>query len=102
MIRWSLAAAILASLLSAGAQADTLRVERSVAAAPPNAPEGVLRPVRGMSQNRVRAQFGEPLQVVGPVGEPPITRWEYPGFTVVFEHQHVVHSVVHRDRRGSP
>ena len=28
------------------------------------------------------------------VGKPPISRWEYPGFVVYFEHDHVIHSVV--------
>jgi len=28
------------------------------------------------------------------VGKPPISRWEYPGFVVYFEHEHVIHSVV--------
>jgi hypothetical protein len=27
------------------------------------------------------------------VGDPPITRWEYPGFVVYFEHHLVVHTV---------
>jgi hypothetical protein len=28
------------------------------------------------------------------VGKPPISRWEYPGFIVYFESDHVIHSVV--------
>jgi hypothetical protein len=28
------------------------------------------------------------------VGRPPISRWEYPGFIVYFEHEHVIHAVV--------
>ena len=72
-----------------------------MAYAPPNSPDGVLRPERGARQDKVRAQFGEPLRIVGPVGDPPITRWEYDRFTVVFEHQYVLHSVVHREQRPS-
>jgi hypothetical protein len=45
---------------------------------------------------QVSAQFGEPTSVKEAVGEPPITRWIYPGYTVYFEHQHVVNVVVHR------
>ena len=26
---------------------------------------------------------------------PPITRWDYEGFSVYFEHQHVIHAVAH-------
>lgn len=69
---------------------------RSVADTPPNSPEGVVRPKRGMSMDRVRQQFGEPQQRLGPVGEPPITRWVFDRFTVYFEHRYVIHSVVHR------
>ena len=28
-----------------------------------------------------------------PSGKPPITRWDYDGFSVYFEHQHVIHAV---------
>jgi hypothetical protein len=52
------------------------------------------RPRRGITMANVEAQFGAPTERVPAVGEPPITRWEYPGFTVVFEHDKVLHSVV--------
>ena len=51
------------------------------------------RPARGTSMDKVEATFGAPTRRVPAVGEPPITRWEYPGFVVYFEHQHVVHTV---------
>jgi hypothetical protein len=51
------------------------------------------RPARGMSMEKVEAQFGAPARRVPAVGEPPITRWEYPGFTVYFEHHLVIHAV---------
>jgi len=54
------------------------------------------RPRRGTTMASVEAQFGAPSERVPAVGEPPITRWEYPGFTVVFEHDRVLHSVVRR------
>ena len=98
MIRWLLTTAVLSSTLAWSAQADTLTMERSVGYSPPNSAEGVPRPVRGTEQERVRSQFGEPLRIVGPVGEPPISRWEYDRFTVVFERQYVLHSVVHREQ----
>jgi hypothetical protein len=44
----------------------------------------------------VEAQFGAPTERRGAIGEPPISRWEYPGFTVFFEHQLVIHAVVRR------
>jgi len=42
----------------------------------------------------VEAQYGAPTERHSAIGNPPITRWDYPGFSVFFEHQHVVHSVV--------
>jgi hypothetical protein len=52
-----------------------------------------LRPNRGASMTGVEAQFGAPTQRAAAVGEPPITRWDYPGFSVYFEHQLVIHAV---------
>lgn len=58
-----------------------------------------LRPVtrelprRGSSMSTVETQFGAPKARHAAVGEPPITRWDYEGFSVYFEHQHVVHAV---------
>lgn len=50
-------------------------------------------PARGTSMEKVEATYGAPTQRVAAVGEPPISRWEYPGFTVYFEHQLVIHTV---------
>lgn len=59
----------------------------------PSASDPANRPTRGMSMDKVEATFGAPSQRAAPVGEPPITRWEYPGFVVYFEHHLVIHSV---------
>ena len=56
----------------------------------------IQTPRNGLSMAQVRQQFGNPLQEQPAVGEPPITRWEYDGFSVFFEHDLVLHSVVHR------
>jgi len=60
-------------------------------------PEQVTRsaelPQRGSSMDRVRERWGEPRQRLGAVGEPPISRWVYDGFSVYFEHRYVIHSV---------
>ena len=50
-------------------------------------------PRRGLSQADVRQQYGEPASIKGPIGEPPITRWDYNGFSVYFEYQTVLHTV---------
>lgn len=53
-------------------------------------------PVKGMSKMQVEQHFGKPQQVLAPVGDPPISRWVYDGYTVYFEYSHVIHSVPHR------
>ena len=54
------------------------------------------RPDRGESKASVEARYGEPSRMVAAVGDPPISRWEYPGFTVYFEFDHVIHAVPRR------
>ena len=54
----------------------------------------VATPGRGMTMNEVSTKFGTPTNKVPAVGRPPISRWEYPGFVVYFENDHVIHSVV--------
>ncbi len=55
----------------------------------------VARPGRGTTMHEVEAKFGAPQKEYPAVGKPPITRWDYPGFSVYFEYSRVVHSVVH-------
>lgn len=55
-------------------------------------------PGRGMSKTEVRAQFGEPRQTRAAVGNPPITRWDYDGFSVYFENDTTLHSVREKNR----
>jgi len=50
-------------------------------------------PQRGSLMKTVEAQFGAPRTKHDAVGQPPITRWDYEGFSVYFEYQHVVHAV---------
>lgn len=51
-------------------------------------------PTRGMSKAEVRAQFGAPEQTKAAVGQPPISRWLYGDFTVYFENDTTLHSVM--------
>ena len=53
----------------------------------------VQRPARGMTMKTVEAKFGTPASRHEAVGRPPITRWDYDGFAVFFEHDRVIHSV---------
>ncbi len=54
------------------------------------------RPTRGMTMKKVEASWGAPAMRRSPVGDPPITRWEYPDFVVYFEHDRVIHAVLKR------
>lgn len=54
------------------------------------------RPTRGMTQASVTSKYGQPNSVNAPVGEPPITRWDYKGFVVYFEYDKVIHAVQKR------
>lgn len=78
------------------AKADVLLLE-AIQHEPPNAPEGIPRPSRGMTMDQVRQQFGEPLKEHPWVGDPPITRWDYDKFSVFFENQYVLDTVIHRN-----
>ena len=93
-MRAYVAAIAACALVISAAAADTLVIPAKEA--PPNSAEGVPRPVRGMSMDAVLARFGEPRQRLPAVGDPPITRWVYDGFTVYFEHATTLHAVVPR------
>ncbi len=57
--------------------------------------EDAAAPTRGMSMRHVLQRYGQPLRRRGPVGRPPITRWDYPAFSVYFEGRYVIHAVRH-------
>jgi hypothetical protein len=61
---------------------------------------GVAAPARGMTMSQVANKFGAPMTKIPAVGNPPITRWDYPGFVVYFERDHVIHSVVSETAPG--
>jgi hypothetical protein len=79
--------------LAAPAFAETLAVDGQLAIKP----TGVTIPQRGLSMAAVEQQFGAPANKSGPVGNsaknPPITKWFYPNFVVVFENDKVIHAV---------
>lgn len=51
-------------------------------------------PRTGTTQASVRASWGQPASVEGPVGQPPISQWNYGNFVVYFENDRVIHSVL--------
>jgi hypothetical protein len=44
----------------------------------------------------VESRFGPPSNRHAAVGNPPITRWDYPQFSVYFENDRVLHTVLAR------
>ncbi len=82
---------MLFALLAVGpAGAETLVTPAAVPAATAAAP------TRGSTMAAVQSRFGEPITRHAAVGEPPITRWDYPQFAVFFEHDRVLHAVLVR------
>ena len=57
--------------------------------------KNINRPKVGMSMEAVKSYFGNPASVSGPTGKPAIYQWKYADFTVYFEGEYVIHSVLH-------
>jgi hypothetical protein len=86
-----LAACVVFAAGAAGAAfADTTVVNDQVQVRESN----IDRPHRGATMADVEKHFGEPVNRHPTVGQPPITRWDYKDFAVVFEHDRVVDAVV--------
>ena len=66
-----------------------------------NKQQSITLPEKGMDKAQVRARFGEALEKTAASGEPPISRWIYADFSVYFENDTVIHSVIiHRPNRA--
>jgi len=53
-------------------------------------------PTNGMTTAEVEGKFGTPSKKHAPVGDPPITQWEYEGWSVYFEYDRVLFTVLHK------
>jgi len=86
-------AALLCSLAfmaaASTAMAETIVVDDQVQVRD----SSVDKPKRGISMTQVEAKFGAPVTKHDAVGAPPITRWDYPSFSVFFEHDKVIDAV---------
>lgn len=91
----ALGCALAGSLIVGMSSAETLQMEGTENAAQ-SAYEGSGRPTRGMTQARVEATYGAPQSRKAPVGDPPISRWDYTKFVVYFEYDRVIHAVMKR------
>lgn len=91
--RSTLLALAAGSLLTVASHADTLSIDRSGA----GQAERLAMPSRGMTMRQVENSYGAPVRRRAPVGNPPISRWEYQDYVVYFEYSHVIHAV---EKRG--
>jgi hypothetical protein len=87
------ALALTLAFMALPLSAETLVVDGSVQVRPVS----IELPRRGLSMAQVEARFGAPRTRHSAVGQPPITRWDYDGFSVYFEYQHVIHAVAYGD-----
>jgi hypothetical protein len=86
---------ILIALLCAGVAAGSALAETIVVNDTVQVRESQInRPKGGSTMSEVEKRFGAPLNRHPTVGQPPITRWDYSDFSVFFEHDRVIHSVV--------
>ncbi|PCH84968.1 MAG: hypothetical protein COB26_10030 [Piscirickettsiaceae bacterium] len=92
--------ACFALLTSYSATADTLLID-IINKEPANNASGLLRPHHGQTMLSVESHHGAPIGKSVPIGNPPITRWTYPGFSVYFEHNYVIHSVVNKPKQAA-
>ena len=91
-VRFAIFSALCCGIFAA-ASAQTLDMNTGNQASGFDAPG---KPTRGMTQANVESSFGAPQSIVAAVGDPPISRWEYAGFVVFFEHDRVIHAVSKR------
>ncbi len=79
---------ILIALMTSNTYADVLIIDRV------NKIQNFDLPKRGSTKTQVLEQFGEPENKKAAIGEPPISVWQYPDFSVYFERNWVINSVV--------
>ena len=93
MTRMALTRGLLISLLmafSVTAAADVLLIQEVRQASTMNLP------ANGLSMNEVESRFGSPQQKLAAIGNPPITRWVYDHWSVYFEYDRVLYTVLNK------
>jgi hypothetical protein len=89
MKSWVIAAIGCAAGVLSSAQAETIVIDDQV-----QLRESTIdKPARGSSMQTVEGHYGAPTSKHAAVGSPPISRWDYPGFSVFFENSLVIHAV---------
>lgn len=81
--------AMLLLLMTTAAAADVLLIDevRQV--------EKMSLPNNGLSKSDVESKYGAPSEKRAAVGDPPISRWEYETYSVYFEYDIVLFTVLH-------
>jgi hypothetical protein len=80
----------VALLAATPALAETLNTDTG------NPSAAADHPNRGSTMATVESRYGAPTNRHAAVGNPPITRWDYPQFSVYFENDRVLHTVLVR------
>lgn len=88
-LRLALTALAMFGLSGPWAAAETMLVDGQVQVSP----SALAMPTRGLTMQSVEAKFGAPQTRHAAVGQPPITRWDYVGFSVYFERERVIDAV---------
>ena len=70
------------------AYADVLLIEEVRQA------DSMKLPANGMNKSEVRSAYGDPATTHAPVGDPPISRWDYASWSVYFEYDLVLFTVL--------
>lgn len=97
-------ASILASLSSYAEQApiQTEQTQQGLIAIPVGQQQGYQQanelPARGLTRQQVLKRFGTPIFWQDDVGKPPITHWRYAAYSVYFESNRVIHTVIHNKK----
>jgi hypothetical protein len=89
--RCALVSLLTLLLINSGpALADVLLVD-SIQSAPQ-----IQTPRNGLTMSQIRQQFGTPASEIPAIGDPPISRWEYNSYSVFFENDLALHTVIHQ------
>ncbi|MEJ8568187.1 hypothetical protein [Elongatibacter sediminis] len=81
---------LMLAFLAPQAVADVLLIEEVRQA------ERMEVPENGMTKAQVEARYGAPSDRHAAVGDPPISQWEYERWSVYFEYDRVLFTVLHR------
>lgn len=95
-----------ATLMALPAAAETLAKPESPHHRASASHASATVPWRGMTMSAVEKRFGAPLARLPDAGgdsprHPVIHRWRYQGYTVYFERNHVIHSVIDQSAAAS-